>query len=51
MKTYKIEAMIIIAKNKKDAVNKYLIQHFETYMCKCEKSFKTLYKLAKEINN
>ena len=44
MKKYKIEA-----KNKKEAVKLYLIQHFETYMCVCEKSSNTLYKLAKEV--
>ena len=49
MKTYKIEAMTIEAKNKKEAVNNYIYQYFVTFMCKCEKSFSTLYKFAKEI--
>lgn len=47
MKTYKIEAMTITASDKKKAVEKYIAQYFETFMCKCEKSFNTLYKLAK----
>lgn len=44
MKTYSIEAMTITASTKKEAVEMYIKQYFETYMCKCEKSFKTLYK-------
>ena len=46
MKTYKIEAMTITANTKKEAVEMYITQYFETFMCKCEKSFNTLYKLA-----
>lgn len=49
MKTYKIESMEIMANTKKEAVEKYIIQYFDTYMCKCEKSFTTLYKSANEI--
>ena len=49
MKTYKIEAMTIEANTKKEAVLKYIAIYFETFMCKCEKSFNTLYKLAHEI--
>lgn len=49
MKTYKIESMTITANTKKEAVEMYIQQYFETFMCKCEKSFNTLYKLAKEI--
>ena len=50
MKTYKIEAMKITAKTKKEAVKQYQQQHIETFMCECEKSFATLYKLAKKVN-
>lgn len=50
MSNYKIEAMTIEAKTKKDAVKKYQEQHFVTFMCECEKSFNTLYKLAKKTN-
>ena len=49
MKTYKIETVEIAANTKKDAVAKYIIWHFEARMCKCEKSFNTLYRSAKEI--
>ena len=49
MKTYKIEAMTITANTKKEAVEMYITQYFETFMCKCEKSFNTLYKLAIEL--
>jgi len=50
MKTYKIEAMTIIANTKKEAVNIYIAQYFETFMCKCEKSFNTLLKLTIKTN-
>lgn len=49
MKTYKIESMKIEANTKKEAVEKYISQHFEIFMCKCEKSFNTLYKSAIQI--
>ena len=49
MKTYKIGMVEISANNKKEAVEKYIIWHFDSRMYKCEKSFKTLYKNAKEI--
>lgn len=49
MNTYKIESMKIEANTKKEAVEKYIAQHFETFMCKCEKSFNTLYKSAMEV--
>lgn len=49
MKTYKIESMKIEANTKKEAVEKYISQHFDTFMCKCEKNFNTLYKSAIQI--
>lgn len=49
MKTYKIESMEIKANNKKEAVNNYIAQHFETFMVKCEKSFSALYAIAKAL--
>jgi uncharacterized protein YbdZ (MbtH family) len=49
MKTYKIEAMKINAETKKEAVLKYLDQHWITFMTKPEKKFSTLYKSSKEI--
>lgn len=47
MKAYKIEMMTITANTKKEAVEMYLVQHFESYMYKCDKKFSTLYRKAK----
>lgn len=49
IKTYKIGVWEFTANTKKEAVKKYFIQHFETYMCKCDRSFNTIYKKAKEV--
>ena len=49
MKTYKIEMVTISANTKKEAVEKYIIWHFDSRMYKCEKSFNALYRNAKEI--
>lgn len=50
MKTYIIENWKIEANNKKQAISKYINQYFETFMCKCDKSFSTLYRIAKRTN-
>ena len=49
MKAYKIEMMTITANTKKEAVEKYIEQYFDRCMCKCEKSFNTLYKNTIEM--
>ena len=50
MNIYRIEQWEITASTKKEAVKKYIEQYFNAFMCKCDKSFSTLYKKAIMIN-
>ena len=50
MKTYRIEMTEITANTKKEAVEKYITQHWASFRCLRGKSFSTLYRKTILIN-
>lgn len=50
MKTYRIEMTEITANTKKEAVKKYITQHWASFRCLRGKSFSTLYRKTILIN-